>query len=194
MCWQWRLVGKGKQLQLPGSGSRSHPSPPSSDLTFPFATGRRPLQARWRLHKLCILQPWEVLCNLSTPAEEAGTHICTARVLCCTFAQGAQHAARRARRPAGEILPRLSSAATRCSRSRYFLDRPCNGHFSNQHQLIDRNQQCSADVTKYLPNYLISSSLKSTPWQLESKKRLPHDAQIESRLRIRRGGLILNWG
>ena len=39
-------MGKGKQLQLPGSGSRSHPSPPSSDLTFPFATGRRPLQAQ----------------------------------------------------------------------------------------------------------------------------------------------------
>ena len=158
-------MGKGKQLQLPGSGSRSHPSPPSSDLTFPFATGCRPLQARrrWRLHKLCILQPWEVLCNLSTPAEEAGTHICTARVLCCTFAQGAQHAARRARRPAGEILPRLSSAATRCSRSRYFLDRPCNRDFSNQHRSIDRNQQCSADVTKYLPNCLKPSSLKSTP-------------------------------
>ena len=31
------------------------------------------------MHKFCILQPWQVLCNLSTPAEEAGTHICTKR-------------------------------------------------------------------------------------------------------------------
>ena len=156
-------MGKGKQLQLPGSGSRSHPSPPSSDLTFPFATGRRPLQAQVANAQVLYLATLASTLQPLNPAEEAGTHICTARVLCCTFAQGAQHAARRARRPAGEILPRLSSAATRCSRSRYFLDRPCNGHFSNQHQLIDRNQQCSADVTKYLPNYLISSSLKSTP-------------------------------
>ena len=161
-------MGKGKQLQLPGSGSRSHPSPPSSDLTFPFATGRRPLQARrrWRMHKLCILQPWEVLCNLNPSggggATNSDSYLHRARVLCCTFAR-AQHAARRARRPAGEILPRLSSAATRCSRSRYFLDRPCNGDFSNQHRSVDRNQQCSTVVTRYLPNCLKSSSLKSTP-------------------------------
>ena len=152
---------------------------------------------RWRMHKLCILQPWEVLCNLNPSggggATNSDSYLHRARVLCCTFAR-AQHKARRARRPAGEILPRLSSAATRCSRSRYFLDRPCDGDFSNQHRSIDRNQQCSADVTKYLLNCLKPSSLKITAWQLESKKRLPHDAQIESRLRIRRGGLILNWG
>ena len=157
-------MGKGKQLQLPGSGSRSHPSPPSSDLTFPFATGRRPLQAQVANAQVLYLATLGSTLQPLNPSRGGGdSYLHRERVLCCTFAQGAQHAARRARRPAGEILPRLSSAATRCSRSRYFLDRPCNRDFSNQHRLIDRNQQCSADVTKYLPNYLISSSLKSTP-------------------------------
>ena len=157
-------MGKGKQLQLPGSGSRSHPSPPSSDLTFPFATGRRPLQAQVANAQVLYLATLGSTLQPLNPSRGGGdSYLHRERVLCCTFAQGAQHAARRARRPAGEILPRLSSAATRCSRSRYFLDRPCNRDFSNQHRLIDRNQQCSADVTRYLPNCLKPSSLKSTP-------------------------------